>query len=240
MHRLAFGDAVMTMFNTGDTAQRLTALDLMGRRRMKSAIPTLLKAAGGDDAKVRPASMKKIGELGSSDQLDSMIALFKVYSTSQDLSAGEQAIKTVCARADDRDASIRKLVAIMDDVNAAQKTGLIRIFGALGGNDALKAVRKAIDDSDAEPFCCLTLLFGLSLRKPLVDGVEQVAHSQPVFGRDPDGGVHAQREEIECVAFYLRGFGLVRDKQNARAFAPQHLRQLLVETAEPRSAVNDE
>ena len=54
--------AVMEMLNSGNTDQRLTALELIGRRRMTRSIPALLKAAGDTDPKVRPAAIRKVGE----------------------------------------------------------------------------------------------------------------------------------------------------------------------------------
>ncbi len=58
-------DAVMAMLDSSQTSRRLTALKLIGRRRMTTSIPALLKAAADADPKVRPAALKKVGELGS-------------------------------------------------------------------------------------------------------------------------------------------------------------------------------
>ncbi len=56
---------VMDMLGSKDADDQLAAVELIGRRRMASAVPALLKAAGGSDAKVRPAALKRVGELGA-------------------------------------------------------------------------------------------------------------------------------------------------------------------------------
>ncbi|GAF75723.1 unnamed protein product, partial [marine sediment metagenome] len=54
-------DAVMAMLDSSQTSRRLTALELIGRRRMTTSIPALLKAAVDADPKVRPAALRKVG-----------------------------------------------------------------------------------------------------------------------------------------------------------------------------------
>ncbi len=77
--------ALMAMFSSGDTAQRLTVLELIGRRRMTASVPALLKAAGEADPKVRPAAIKMLGDLGGPDELPALINLLMRLKESQDL-----------------------------------------------------------------------------------------------------------------------------------------------------------
>ena len=53
--------AIMKMLADGAPARRLTAMDLIVRRRMTSAIPALFDAAGGSDAKLRIAAVQEAG-----------------------------------------------------------------------------------------------------------------------------------------------------------------------------------
>ena len=51
-------DAIMQMLTSGAPARRLTAMDLIVRRRMTPAIPALITIAGGSDSKLRPAAVR--------------------------------------------------------------------------------------------------------------------------------------------------------------------------------------
>jgi hypothetical protein len=125
----------------GDNAdkQRL-ALDLMGRRRMASGIPALLKAANAAGSKVRADSIKMIGDLGESDQLPALFDLLKNAGQPQDLAAVEQAITAICLKAADSRSLADKLIAQLDAAQPAQKAVLVRALGVVGGPNALQAV----------------------------------------------------------------------------------------------------
>lgn len=142
--------AVMAMFNSSDTSQRLTALELIGRRRMTASVPALLKAAGEADPKVRPAALKKLGELGGPDQLLALLDLLMRLKESQDLSAAEQALSDILAKADNPQSYADKLIGLLAQAQPAQKSVLLRILSTIGGANALKAVRAAVNDADAE------------------------------------------------------------------------------------------
>jgi len=133
-------DAVAKMF-AGDNAdkQRL-ALDLMGRRRMTSGIPALLKAANKTTSKVRADSIKLVGDLGGPDQLPALFDLLKNADQSQDLAAVEQAITTICLKAADSKPLADKVIAQLDAAKPAQKASLVRVLGAVGGPNSLQAV----------------------------------------------------------------------------------------------------
>jgi len=142
--------AVMAMFNSSDTSQRLTALELIGRRRMTASVPILLKAAGGADPQVRPAAIKMVGELGGPDQLPVLLDLLMGTKATQDVEAAEQALSDIFARADNPQSYTDKITGLLAQAQPAQKGVLLRILSTIGGPDALKAVRAAVDDPNAE------------------------------------------------------------------------------------------
>lgn len=142
--------AVMAMLSGGETARRLAALDLIGQRRIKAAVPALLKAAGDPDAEVRRAAIRRLGELGSPAELPAMVELLMGLKDPQDLSAAEQAVGALCARADNPEAATQKLIERLAQAPGAQKSILLRVLGAAGGASALKSVRDALNDSDAQ------------------------------------------------------------------------------------------
>ena len=141
-------EAVIAMFKSDDINKRATALDLMGRRRMTDSIPTLLRAAR--QAPLRASVIKMVGELGDAGQLPALLDLLMDVEAADDLAAAEQAVAAVCMKSEDPQAHAGKLTGLLGRAKAAQKTALLRVLGAIGGADALKAVRAAVDSSDAQ------------------------------------------------------------------------------------------
>ena len=142
--------AVMAMLDSNQTSRRLTALELIGRRRMTTSIPALLKAAVDADTKVRPAALRKVGELGSGAELPELLNLLMSLRASQDLEAAERALSAVCMRADNPQSYTGKLTSLLVQARPEQKNALLRVLGVIGGTDALNAVRSAANDSNAQ------------------------------------------------------------------------------------------
>jgi HEAT repeat protein len=142
--------AVMAMLNNTETAPRLTALELIGRRRMYESVPALLKAAAGPDAKVRPAALKKVGELGRPTEFPALLDLLMQYEAQQDVDAAEQALSAVCSKADNPISYTLKLTSQLSKASPAQKCALLRVLSVIGGTNALNAVREAAKDSNAQ------------------------------------------------------------------------------------------
>ena len=61
--------------NAQDTKVRCTAIDLVGQRRVTSAMPALLKAAEDADRQVSIASFKILGDMAGAAEIPAMINL---------------------------------------------------------------------------------------------------------------------------------------------------------------------
>jgi HEAT repeat protein len=142
--------AVVAMLKSSRASERLTALELMGRRRMTASVPALLKAASDTDAEVRSAALRKVGELSSPAEVPALLDLLVGLENSRDLSAAERALITVCGKSDDAKSYTGRLTGLLGRASPAQKNSLLRVLGAVGGTQALEAVRKAANDSDTE------------------------------------------------------------------------------------------
>jgi len=142
--------AVMAMLDSRQASRRLTALELIGRRRMTTSIPALLKAAEDADPKVRPAALKKVGELGGPTELPALLDLLLRLKESQDLDAAEHALSAVCVKADNPQSYTIKLTSLLVQARPAQKNALLRVLGVIGGTNALKAVRTAVNEPNAQ------------------------------------------------------------------------------------------
>ncbi len=143
-------EAIMGML-TGDNASlKLVAIDLTSRRRMTTAVPALLKAGKDNDAKVRAAALRRAGELAGTSEIPALTDFLMGAGSGPDLEAAEQALSAVCRRASEPGPIAEKLAGLMAGAAPAQKGALLRLLGTLGGPVALKAVRAAVADSNAE------------------------------------------------------------------------------------------
>jgi HEAT repeat protein len=142
--------AIMAMLADGAPARRITAMELIVRRRMISAIPALFEAAVGTDAKVRTVAVNKLGELAGPAELPQLLDLLAKAKTPEDVDATEQALSAVCLKAPKPDACVGQVEARLAQSEPAQKCALLHVLGAIGGVNALHAVRSAVNDPNAE------------------------------------------------------------------------------------------
>ncbi|MGE5608884.1 MAG: HEAT repeat domain-containing protein [Bacillota bacterium] len=142
--------AVVAMLGAEQANQRLTGIDLVGRRRMLGCIAALLKATGDADSKVRLAAMRQLGELASPAELPALVDLLMQTKESQGLNALEQAIAGVCNRAEDAESCAQKLIARMAQAQVEQKVAILRLLSGIGGTESLKAIRTTVTDTSAD------------------------------------------------------------------------------------------
>jgi HEAT repeat protein len=143
-------ETIMNMLASNDAAKQLNGIELIGRRRMVEALPELLNAGTNSDVKVRVAAVKRIGELGGTKELPALIGFLNSGKDSQDTEAAQQALVAICGREQNTDESAAKLVDALGSAETAQKLVLLRTLGSIGGQKPLKAVRAAVDDSNAD------------------------------------------------------------------------------------------
>ena len=122
--------AVTEMFASGNVEKQRMALDLMGRRRMADGVPVAAESRARADPKVRPDTIKMIGDLGGADQLAALLELLDAMDRPQDLTAIEQAITTACTRAKDPQAQAEKLAGRLTQAKPAQQAALLRVLAA--------------------------------------------------------------------------------------------------------------
>jgi HEAT repeat protein len=143
--------AIITMLADGTPARRTTAMELIVRRRMVSAIPALFDVAGGTDPKLRTAAVNKLGELAGPAELPRMLDLLAKAKSSEDLEATEQALSAICLKEAKSESCVGQLEARLAQSPPAQKCALLRVLGgAVGGAAALRTVRAAVNDPNPE------------------------------------------------------------------------------------------
>ncbi len=151
--------AVMTLFTSEDTNRRLIAMQLVGRRRMRDAVPDLLTAARADDANVRATAIRQLGELASTDRLPVLLDLLMANTAGNVLGAAQAAVSSVCDRAETPETCAGPVADLLPKADPAQKVVLLRVLGGIGGETALKAVRGMVgsDNQDVHTTAIRTL-----------------------------------------------------------------------------------
>lgn len=144
-------DAAATkMLESDNAALRLIGLDLIGRRRITTCMPALLKATQDPDAKVRSAAFKRLGELGSPAEAASLLERLLAAKDKSDIDAAAQALSSACGRAKHPEAQAEQVIRSLPEAGAAQKVALLGVLGSLGGLNSAQTVRASLDDKDPE------------------------------------------------------------------------------------------
>lgn len=142
--------AVLFMLRSSDPARRDLGLELIGRRRMTSATPDLIKMAKDPQPAVRTAALRRLGELGTSRDLPGLLELLGEANTPQDMEGTEQALQVIAVGSPRTDATMKQLSESFNKAVAPQKCALVRVLAAVGGAASLDCVRAGVKDSSAE------------------------------------------------------------------------------------------
>jgi len=138
------------LLNKSSVEQRLVAMDLVARRRMTETIPTLRQAASDNDARIRAAALRRLGELGGMAEMPALLGLLSKAASAEDLTAIGEALSALCARVGDSEACSKQLIAQLPSAKPAQKAALLHVLVTAGGANSLEAIRSGVKDSNAE------------------------------------------------------------------------------------------
>ncbi len=131
-------------------ASRLVLIGLAGRRHIESATPTLLKLAGDADVNVRSAALTALGSTIRASDLPVLIERAIRPSNPGEAHAALAALRAACGRMSDRDTSTAHVVTALATAQVPAKCKLIEVLVTIGGDKALKVVRDAAKDSNAD------------------------------------------------------------------------------------------
>lgn len=91
----AADDAVLVMMADADVATRLAGIDMALRRRMASAVPSLVKLTSDADAKILDAAVKGVGDLGTDKEIPALLAVLAKAPQSE---TAIRALSSLCSR----------------------------------------------------------------------------------------------------------------------------------------------
>jgi HEAT repeat protein len=138
--------AVVALLNEDSPKIRLAGINAVGQRRIATAVPALLKAAGDADAEVANASLKVLGGLAGVPEIPGVV---KALSQTASLAAAESALVAICARQPDPAPCTGQLLPALALAQGEPKLALLRVLGKLGDPQAQAVLRAAATDADA-------------------------------------------------------------------------------------------
>lgn len=133
-------DAIVAMLGGGEKQLRPVVIELVGRRRIASAVPSLRKALGEGDAQVRLAAIRALGRTIGLDELPVLVGRLAAPGAPEETAAAQEALKIASRRMPDRDACAEKLLASISRVPVEAKCHVLEVFSAVGGTRALEVV----------------------------------------------------------------------------------------------------
>lgn len=141
-------EAILKALSGGDTATRIVAIRSAAARRLRAAVPALLKSAKDSDASIRTESLRALGVLADAKALPTLVALLVAAPAGGEQRTAEEAVKSVAGQIADPAARVAPMLAAMPKANVSAKCSLLRLMGRVGGGPALNATRSALKDAD--------------------------------------------------------------------------------------------
>jgi HEAT repeat protein len=143
------GAALAAAVAKGDPKTRTEAIKAAAARKAAEAAPAVLAATGDADAAVRLEAVKAMENLGTEQSLPSLVGVLGKAQAGAEQEAAEKSLLAVCARAANKDAAERAVLAALPGAKMPARGSLLKALGKLGGPKALAAVKAALRDTDA-------------------------------------------------------------------------------------------
>lgn len=129
---------------TGKTRQAL--LELAAQRRIEAALPAVVRCADDPDAGVRSAAVTALGALGKAPQAADLVRLLQKSQTLKERQEIEKALVAIGNRSGAGCAPY--VLPLAQSGESALRIIALHVLAAVGGPEALAAVKAAVDDKD--------------------------------------------------------------------------------------------
>ena len=151
IHGQGADQAIVKAIEGAQPEVRIELIQVLADRRAKGAVPALLEAARGRDAKARDAALEALGVLADPKELPTLVGLLVAAGDKHARTSAEKAVVAVCGRIEDETERAEHVVAALSKAEAAPvRVALVRVLGRIGGGKALEALRGASKDGNAE------------------------------------------------------------------------------------------
>lgn len=147
------GDGVSTAIVDGmskaDAPLQIELIEILTARRALETLPALLMLATGENASIRQAAMKSLGQLAGPQHVADLVRGVLKADHGNERNAAEKNVMFVCGRIADKDQRAEPLLAAIEKLGDADRTAMLPTLGRIGGAPALVEVEKAIASEDS-------------------------------------------------------------------------------------------
>ncbi len=137
-------EALVGQAQTGDAVIRPALLGVLAERRQVEALPVFRKALNNGDAGMRRAALKSLAVLGTQEDLATLAEMVLTKSEAGERDQVAQAMSELGRRLPDKSAGCAPVLQALSRADAPAKACLLTVLAALGGDQALQAVRDAL------------------------------------------------------------------------------------------------
>ncbi|MBS0209148.1 MAG: HEAT repeat domain-containing protein [Planctomycetes bacterium] len=146
------GDAVTSALaadlKSASPVVKAALIEVLATRRASDEIPTFLTAALDDNAQVRTAAVKALGQIGRPEQIGPMLVAVLKAPKGGERDEAEKNVALICARIDNEDRRGDALIKALDTVSPAERDQLLSLVGRVGGKKLIKFVADIATGSD--------------------------------------------------------------------------------------------
>jgi len=153
-------DLLVAKLSSTEPADRLLALELIGRRRITAAVPEVLELAENADETVKCAAWRALGETVALEQVPVLVQAVIGARNETEKAAAQVALTAACVRMPDRDACATMLTEQLKSAPDEAKTVLLEQLGAMGGPVALACLAGCAKDSQPDTQDAATRILG--------------------------------------------------------------------------------
>jgi HEAT repeat protein len=131
-------------------ARTAALIGVLERRRAVAAVPSLIKAAGSDDAALRASAFSGLRNLAEPKHVPEMVLALPKTAPGKEREQAEFAIVAVCGQIAEPQRRAEPVLAMLKDAAKAHKTALLPLLGRLGGPEALKVIKEGLAASEPQ------------------------------------------------------------------------------------------
>ncbi|MHC4425169.1 MAG: family 16 glycoside hydrolase, partial [Planctomycetota bacterium] len=129
------------------TSVRINVIETLTNRRETEAIPVLFTVAKDNNRDIRQAAYKALGALSEQRELPIMVSMLLAAESNADRAGIERAMIATVTRLEAPDAA--PVIAGLSKADSSVKPHLLAVLRRIGGQDALRAVRRQLLSGDA-------------------------------------------------------------------------------------------
>jgi HEAT repeat protein len=141
-------EAIAAEIPKAEPPLQVSLIRVLTERRAFDAVPDLLAAATGNDAAVRSAAMRALGQLAKPKDVPGMVQGVLAAEQGREREDAEKAVMFVCQRIAEVEGQAEPLLAAMDALQEEQRIQLLPALGRIGGAAARKVVAAALASKD--------------------------------------------------------------------------------------------